>query len=414
MSGLMAAYHLTRAGKAVCVLEARDRVGGRALTVSEEGCPVPVELGAEFIHGGAEPTMALADATELPVDRMPDRHSRFQDGSFRDMGDIWKRYAAMFDGADGQSDESAADFLRQKQMKNGDAELFRMIVEGFEAAPVEDVSIQSLAREAKGFSGNHEQMWPTRGYGALADALKARIDPKLMELRLNTVVEEVKWRANGECTLRVREGDATHTIRTQHCIVTVPVGVLKASSESGGIVFSPEPAVLVRQLSRLAMGHAVKLVLVFREAGWMKALPDADFLHFERGNFPTLWQKHAADFRIVTAWVGGSMAKSFEPFETRDLVDQAAGQLAECCEVAPIEVREALVAAHHHDFNRDPFSRGAYPYARPGGADCQRALAEPVERALFFAGDATDSEHFGTVAGAIASGARAARQIARL
>src|ERR1700750_2333446 len=93
VSGLMAAYHLTQRGKAVCILEARDRVGGRALTVSEEGCPLPVELGAEFIHGGAEPTMALADAAQLLVDKVPDRHSRFMGGSFRDMGDIWKRYA---------------------------------------------------------------------------------------------------------------------------------------------------------------------------------------------------------------------------------------------------------------------------------------------------------------------------------
>jgi monoamine oxidase len=46
-----------------------------------------------------------------------------------------------------------------------------------------------------------------------------------------------------------------------------------------------------------------------------------------------------------------------------------------------------------------------------GGLSAQRALARPCEGTLFFAGEATDAEEMGTVAGAIASGRRAARQI---
>jgi monoamine oxidase len=93
------------------------------------------------------------------------------------------------------------------------------------------------------------------------------------------------------------------------------------------------------------------------------------------------------------------------------LLDQVASDLAECCSVLPGEIRDSLVAAHHHDFSRDPFSLGAYPYVRPEGIDAIEALAAPVQRTLFFAGDATAPGHVGTVAGAIASGARAARQV---
>jgi monoamine oxidase len=146
----------------------------------------------------------------------------------------------------------------------------------------------------------------------------------------------------------------------------------------------------------------------------MKSLPETDFFHLPSGNFPTFWQQRLPGLRVITAWIGGSKARAIEALDTRDLLDQVASDLADCCQVLPGEIRDSLVAAHHHDFSRDPYSLGAYPYVRPEGAYAIQALAAPVGNALFFAGDATDPEHIGTVAGAIASGARAARQLMSL
>jgi len=59
----------------------------------------------------------------------------------------------------------------------------------------------------------------------------------------------------------------------------------------------------------------------------------------------------------------------------------------------------------------DPFARGAYSYVTVGGAGGRKALASPLQDTLFFAGEATDFEgEHGTVAGALRSGTRAARQ----
>lgn len=50
-AGLAAASELASNGHQVTVLEARERPGGRILTDSETLAPLPIELGAEFIHG---------------------------------------------------------------------------------------------------------------------------------------------------------------------------------------------------------------------------------------------------------------------------------------------------------------------------------------------------------------------------
>ncbi|HUQ74745.1 MAG TPA: FAD-dependent oxidoreductase, partial [Burkholderiales bacterium] len=58
-AGLAAANELARAGRSVLVLEARERVGGRCWTRRMPGLEIPVELGAEFIHGEADVTYRM-------------------------------------------------------------------------------------------------------------------------------------------------------------------------------------------------------------------------------------------------------------------------------------------------------------------------------------------------------------------
>ena len=76
-------------------------------------------------------------------------------------------------------------------------------------------------------------------------------------------------------------------------------------------------------------------------------------------------------------------------------------------------VRAQLAAAYAQDWMHDPHSRGGYSYVLVGGAGAREELATPLDDTIFFAGEATDSEEAGTVAGALRSGIRAARQATR-
>ena len=76
-------------------------------------------------------------------------------------------------------------------------------------------------------------------------------------------------------------------------------------------------------------------------------------------------------------------------------------------------LNESLECWSSHDWSRDEFSRQAYTYVGVGGMSAAKTLAQPVEGTLFFAGEATDMEEMGTVAGAIKSGQAAARLLSK-
>jgi monoamine oxidase len=76
------------------------------------------------------------------------------------------------------------------------------------------------------------------------------------------------------------------------------------------------------------------------------------------------------------------------------------------------DLEPLLVSFHTHDWQSDPFSRGAYSYAPKGAAAVSEALSRPMEDTLFFAGEHTDTTgNWGTVHAALDSGLRAAAQV---
>src|ERR1700760_2602377 len=81
-AGLMAAYKLSEAYKNIIVLEARDRIGGRIHTISNNSGSENVELGAEFIHGDLPVTLNLLKEAKIAYSPAGGDMVHYKDGRF--------------------------------------------------------------------------------------------------------------------------------------------------------------------------------------------------------------------------------------------------------------------------------------------------------------------------------------------
>src|SRR6266702_529486 len=94
-AGLAAARSLSEAGVGLRVIEARTRIGGRVLTRKDSHVPVPLELGAEFIHGEAPETLSIARAAGLAAVELSMARDIVRSGRFTRMEDFGTLVEAM-------------------------------------------------------------------------------------------------------------------------------------------------------------------------------------------------------------------------------------------------------------------------------------------------------------------------------
>ena len=156
-------------------------------------------------------------------------------------------------------------------------------------------------------------------------------------------------------------------------------------------------------------------LLRFRHAFWEELeggkYEGAAFFHSATTPFPTFWTSLPLRAPLLTAWIAGPKAAQLSTFEMPDIVRQALESLSTIFGGRAHSELE-LEAAYLHNWQTDPFARGAYSYIAVGGADARNALAAPLDDTLFFAGEATDTANeAATVTGALQSGERAAREV---
>ena len=128
--------------------------------------------------------------------------------------------------------------------------------------------------------------------------------------------------------------------------------------------------------------------------------------------FRRIWTQFPVRTTLVIAWAGGPKAIALHGLPQADVIERALsgfGALLGQPELVRREFERALM----HDWNRDPFSRGAYSYVAVGALGARAALAKPLNKTLFFAGEATSTDgQGGTVNGALHTGERAAAEAA--
>ena len=435
ISGLAAAAKLAESGVHVTILEARNRIGGRILTEHGKASSVPIELGAEFIHGLApeiiEPLQQINEPiTEVEGDNWCVNNGRMSKCDF--FGQVDKILEKM--SAD-EPDQSFLEFLDRSFPSTRDNPSLEEAkrhaigyVTGFNAADPAQVGVHWLVRGMEAEERIHGQraFRAMNGYRRLVEFYLKKLGDSGVAVKMNTIVRRVDWkRGHVEVATNPVESKqaASRKVTAAKALITLPLGVLKAPRlEPGAVTFTPAlPGRKFHAIERLEMGKVMRVVLEFRHRFWEtmtpsrgddKTLSDMSFLFSDDEWFPTWWTTEPRKSPIITGWAPFHAGERLSGQSESFVIDQALSALSRLLHVTPTKLQKEFVAAHYHDWQADPFSRGAYSYGKVGADGAQQALAAPVENTLFFAGEATDATgNNGTVHGAIASGQRAAAEI---
>jgi monoamine oxidase len=400
IAGLAAAHELRRTAPKIeiLLLEARQLLGGRVLTARDPSTGEPLELGAEFVHGRPPALLQVLREARIPID---EGHGAGDapDSPFELLPDL----LAPFLGS-GEPDRTIASVLGDHDLSPRRLAMLRGYIEGFYVAPFERASARAIARmevAARRIEGGRAAQVPG-GYDVLVQWLARALGPA--DLRLGTIAHAVDWRPGRvEVHARSLAGTALPLLRADRAILALPVSVL--DRKRGSIVLRPDLPATRRAAAALRMGHATKVFLRFDES------IATDPFFFSGGPVPVWWTAAAKHSRWLVGWAGGRAAEALDRLSDGAVMRAGLASVALYSGHGHTALGRALTGFRCARWSRQPFIGGAYAVVPVGADGAMAALATPAGGTLYFAGEATNPEHAGTVHGAYESGVRAARQV---
>jgi monoamine oxidase len=388
-AGLGAAHRLLGARLEVVLLEARDRIGGRAWTLHPTP-DLPLDAGCGWLHSAdRNPLPSLIEAKGFAIDRTPphwERQAGNQDFSAADQAAFSEAFAAFearLEAAAARGvDGAASAYFEPDGRWNA---LMDAVSAYYNGAEFDQVSVLDYAAyEDTGV--NHRVRG---GYGAGLAALA--VMPAVLDCPVSHIDHGVS---------PIRLSTAKGVLSARAVIVTAPTTLIAEER----IAFTPRLPEKAAAASGLPLGLADK---VFLSVDAPENLPVEGHL-FGRTDRTETGSYHLRPFGrpYVEAYLGGRHARELEAEGAA-----AAFAIEELVELLGSDMRRRLSPIAHTAWAADPWALGAYSHALPGHAGDRAILAAPVDQRLFFAGEATHPTFFSTAHGGWESGERAAAEV---
>jgi monoamine oxidase len=398
-AGLTAAKELGAQGVSVAVLEARDRIGGRAFTENSLG--VSWDRGCSWLRSAnVNPWMDYARQNGFEVER-----------------DILARH--VYDGARRMSESETAGY--RAVVERMERELDRAGRRGLDIPAEAAFTQETLANpwyplamddltaregvEPSNFSAldswqydedGGDYMIP-RGYGTLLAHYAKGAD-----VSLRTPVTRLRWGGRG-----VTADTPAGAVSARVAIVALPSSVVA----EGAVVFTPHlPAEVLQAHHDLPLGLLDKIALRFKKDVFPSEA--TEFLRMKRddGRGLNYLTRHLGS-NVCIAFAAGRLGRELEAAGEAAAIQHAVDELAA---MLGGDLRKQFDKGLATAWAADPFARGAYSHCVPGRYGARAILTRPVGDRIVFAGEHTEQAAYGTLHGAHLSGKRAAAVARRL
>jgi polyamine oxidase len=423
-SGLVVANAMQAAGVPVVVVEGRNRLGGRTSTEMIGG--VPLDLGAAWVHGSignpvatwaaqvgvaltpfdlADGNLSGYDPLRPPDGSIPTATALAAFGAAQDfLFELDALRLAL--GPSASVQDGITLHLNNEGLTGDDRRLVEFLIQSAlveldYAGAAADISLTEYFEDLE-FSGS--DVIPVGGYKTLIDALNSQLD-----IRLNETVTDIAY---GSSNVTVTTTSDVHV--GSHVVVTVPLGVLKA----GAIAFSPAlPAAKTAAIAALDMGNLERVFLQFPTAFWQGVVPARENFFYvsnvTQGEYPFFSDWTAVKGGVPTLMCGlaGDFGAAMTGLSESAITARIVAILGEIFPGVLLADRTPTQVAIT-DWTGDPFARGSYSFI-PVGASAfdMDDLAAPVGGRVLFAGEATQSDYYASVHGAMLSGIRESKRL---
>ncbi|MEH6631334.1 MAG: NAD(P)/FAD-dependent oxidoreductase [Halopseudomonas aestusnigri] len=410
IAGVASARKLMMHGVSVLVLEARDRIGGRAYTESDT-FGVPYDHGCAWLHSAdVNPLSTLIkDTPGFDIFDHGALETQFycsgRKASPEDYASAEKSEDALYDDLWAYDAEAGGDIsIHDLRPPKNEWDLLAQLRKGeFEAGQkTQDLSVIDYQTQHE--SGT-EWLVPQ---GLAAGIFKALGE---VPVKLNTPVNKINWGGKA-VIIETDQGN----ISCKAVVITVPTEIIADET----LKFEPcLPADKVEAFSQLPMGVLDKITLQFKDE-FNSLLSD---LHTttayirdqsDQGDVGSgMWRDHLIrpfGQALDTMFVGGQFARDLTAEKDADRLafDLALNSLSD---VFGADVKKLFVGGHFTKWHADPWARGGYAYSNIGHNHKRETARLPVEGRLFFAGEALHGKWASMAPGAYLTGRQAAEEV---
>ena len=403
ISGLAASKVLKENGISYIILEANNKLGGRAKR-APKSFGKWFDLGCSYLHNGdINPLVKILESKSTPV--------------VKSKGDMFsiEKTNFLFNDLAAPSEKvklirKADEQFKKKLLHEEKHDLDQALSSCLEKrSPLYPIFFNHLT----GLNGIEPNFVSIKDYAKVKDGPDFYIESGLanviekwgsgLEIRYNNTVHQVSWAGN------IIQVETNETLfKTKKLLVTTSTGVLGANI----INFYPSlPSYKIAAIHNLPMGILNKVGVVLK-SGTFQITDEGWYVACSQDKKEKIFSTMSYEIRTkpinhMIIFFGGKEGKELENepkgsfIRIRSVLSKTFGHA----------FQERITKFIHSSWGLNDFTLGSYSYALPGRSNDRELLQKSLNKKLFFAGEATSEYYYGTCHGAYLSGIRAAEEI---